>query len=46
MQQGQHYVYESNQTPLANLWLSLLNQVGVKADSFADSDRKLTGLFG
>jgi len=46
MNQGQHYVFESNQTPLANLWLSLLNQVGVNATSFADSDGKLPGLFG
>ena len=47
MNQGQHYVYESNQTPLANLWLSMLHQVGVEADRFSDSDGKLpTGLFG
>lgn len=46
MNQGQHYVFESNQTPLANLWLSLLNQVGVNPTSFADSDGKLSGLFG
>ncbi|MFN3151510.1 DUF1552 domain-containing protein [Bremerella sp.] len=46
MQQGHHYVYESNQTPLANLWLSMLNQVGVEADTFADSEGRLRHLFG
>ncbi len=46
MNQGRHYVYESNQTPLANLWLGMLNQVGVDAKRFADSDGKLGGLFG
>ncbi len=46
MNQGQHYKFESRQTPLANLWLGMLNQAGVKADSFADSDGKLPGLFG
>ena len=46
MNQGQHYVFESDQTPLANLWIGMLNQAGVKADSFSDSDGKLPGLFG
>ncbi len=46
MNQGHHYEFESEQTPLANLWLGMLNQVGVNADSFADSDGKLPGLFG
>ncbi len=46
MKQGHHYEFESGQTPLANLWLGMLNQAGVKADSFADSDGKLPGLFG
>lgn len=46
MKQGQHYIYESAQTPLANLWLGILNQVGVKQDSFADSEGRLSGLFG
>ena len=45
LNQGQHYKYESNQTPLANLWLSMLGQVGYETDRFADSDGKLTGLF-
>lgn len=45
LRHGQHHVYESNQTPLANLWLSILHQVGVNADRFADSDGRLPGLF-
>ena len=43
---GHHYEYESNQTPLANLWLSILNEVGVEGERFADSDGRLPGLFG
>ena len=46
MNQGQHYVYESNQTPLANLWFSMLRKVGVECNSFADSEGPLRGLFG
>ena len=45
LRHGQHHVYESNQTPLANLWLSILHEVGVNADRFADSDGRLPGLF-
>lgn len=43
--QGQHLVYESKQTPLANLWLGMLRQVGVDTPRFADSDGMLPGLF-
>lgn len=43
--QGSHYVFQSGQTPLANLWLGMLRQGGVKADRFADSDGTLPGLF-
>lgn len=47
MRQGQHYVYQSHQTPLANLWCGILNQVGAETKSFADSEApKLPGLFG
>ena len=46
MNQGQHYIFESEQTPLANLWFSLLNQAGVKTERFGDSEGKLGGLFG
>lgn len=45
LNQGQHYVHESNQTPLANLWYSILNHVGIEADRFADSEGPLPGLF-
>lgn len=45
LNQGQHYRYESNETPLSNLWYSMLNQVGYKTDSFMDSEGKLKGLF-
>ena len=46
MKQGQHYRYESNQTPLANLWYSQLRQVGMQVERFADSEGPLKGLFG
>ena len=32
-----HLVLPQKNTPLANLWLTLLHTVGVEADSFADS---------
>jgi hypothetical protein len=44
MRGGQHIRYKEP-TPLANLHLTLLDKVGVKLDSFADSDRKLNELF-
>lgn len=34
---GRHVVLEAKQTPLANLWLTLLQGVGIEADSFGDS---------
>jgi hypothetical protein len=33
-------------TPLANLWLTVANQMGVKADRFADSSGVVKDLFG
>lgn len=39
---GRHVVLEAKQTPLANLWLTLLQGVGVETDSFADA----TGTIG
>ncbi len=45
LKQGHHLVYESNQTPLANLWYSILQHVGIQADRFADSEGPLRGLF-
>src|SRR5437868_10088769 len=44
MRGGRHIRYE-NPTPLANLHLTLLDKVGVRVDSFADSDGKLDELF-
>jgi hypothetical protein len=37
IQQGQHLVYESGETPLANLWLTFLKASGVPATNFAES---------
>ena len=41
---GQHIKYDKG-TPLANLHLTLLDRVGVRLDSFADSDGKIADLF-
>ncbi len=40
---GRHIVYE-NRTPLCNLYLWMLNQSGVKADKFGDSNAVLNKL--
>ncbi len=44
MKGGRHIRYEKP-TPLANLHLTLLEKVGVRLDSFADSRGKVTELF-
>jgi hypothetical protein len=44
MRGGRHIRY-NEATPLANLHLTLLDKVGVRLDSFADSDGKLDELF-
>jgi Protein of unknown function (DUF1552) len=44
MRGGRHVRYKEP-TPLANLHLTLLDKVGVRLDSFADSDGKLDELF-
>ena len=44
MRGGQHIKYK-NQTPLANLHLTLLDRVGVHLDSFGDSTGKVADLF-
>jgi Protein of unknown function (DUF1552) len=44
MKGGQHIRFEKP-TPLANLHLSLLDKVGVRLDSFADSSGKIDALF-
>jgi hypothetical protein len=42
---GRHVVLEAKQTPLANLWLTLLQGVGIETASFGDSTGTL-GLVG
>ena len=44
MRGGRHIRYDEP-TPLANLHLTLLDKVGVRLDSFADSDGKVDELF-
>jgi len=44
MKGGRHIKYDQP-TPLANLYLTLLDKVGVRLDSFADSKGKVDGLF-
>lgn len=44
MKHGRHLVMSDPKTPLCNLWLSLLNGVGVKAESFGDSTEPLKEL--
>jgi hypothetical protein len=44
MRGGRHIRYEKP-TPLANLHLTLLDKVGVRLDSFADSQGEIEGLF-
>lgn len=44
MRGGRHIEYNDN-TPLANLHLTLLNKVGVPMESFADSDGRVEDLF-
>ena len=42
IEHGRHIVLGAKQTPLANLWLTLLQGVGIETDSFGDS----TGTLG
>ena len=42
-QTGRHVRYPK-QTPLCNLYLSMLDTMGVKADRFGDSTGRLAGL--
>jgi hypothetical protein len=42
---GQHLVYKrDNNTPLCNLFVSMLQRMGVESDAFASSTGRLTGL--
>ncbi|MBK1790367.1 DUF1552 domain-containing protein [Persicirhabdus sediminis] len=45
VKQGQHYVFEENDTPLANMWLSMLQHTGVQAESFSNSNGTLKEIF-
>ncbi len=45
MQGGRHIKYD-RPTPLANLHLTLLDKIGVRLDSFADSNGQVEELFG
>src|SRR2546421_12863028 len=42
---GRHIKFEGKGTPLANLHLTLLDRVGVRLDSFGDSNGKVDDLF-
>ena len=42
---GEHVRYEMG-TPLANLWLTVLDKMGVEAESFGDSTGQLERLTG
>jgi len=44
MKGGRHIRYK-DPVPLANLHLTLLDKVGVRIDSFADSTGQIDGLF-
>ncbi len=41
---GRHVVLEAKQTPLCNLWLTLLQGVGIETESFGDSTGTLSQL--
>ena len=43
---GRHIVLKDKNTPLCNLWLTLLNGVGVNVKSHGDSTGTLSGLIG
>ena len=45
LKQGQHLCYESKKSRLSNLWLGLMQNVGVEQDTFSDSDGVNTDLF-
>lgn len=45
VKQGQHHVYKEDETPLGNLWLSMLRHVGCSVNHFADGTETLTEIF-
>ena len=44
LKQGQHLSYKSNETPLSNLFVVMLQQMGVPVESFSDSTGTLDHL--
>ena len=44
LKQGQHHRYKSNETPLSNLFVVMLQQMGVPVESFSDSTGTLDHL--
>ena len=46
VRQGRHLVYTEDETPLGNLWLSMLRYAGCETESFADSSGVLSDIYG
>ncbi len=44
LQHGRHLDFPNDRTPLANVFVSLMQAIGIERDSFADSTGTLTGL--
>ena len=42
---GQHRVASKENTPLANLWTTMLQDAGAKVDRFADADATATSIW-
>jgi hypothetical protein len=42
---GRHLVMDDPKTPLCNLWLSMLQGIGIQADSHGDSTGRIEALF-
>ena len=42
---GAHHVYTKNETPLSNLWLSMMQHSGVPVENFSDSNGRLSEIF-
>jgi hypothetical protein len=46
LKHGQHRIAEKENTPLANLWTTMLQDAGVQVDSFADADGTAGAIWG
>ncbi len=46
LQHGQHRKAEKENTPLANLWTTMLQDAGVKIDRFADANASASSIWG